>query len=257
VLAPVSVADIFGITIEAFNIAEAYQTPVIVLSDGDIGQRKETVDLFDVNAFPIVDRDRPTPDELAAYTRFRLTESGISPISEPGMAGGNYLASGIEHTQTGAPTAAGSVHAEMTAKRTRKLDPLKKRRDLFNEYGQAGAPLALVSWGSVAGIAQEALELAGREGLRVKLLVPKLLYPVAEEVYQAFFKSVHGGLVVEQSYQGQLWRLLRMFVNVPAGVEPFARPSAVPISPEELVARLKQIAVVLQRGRMPEAAPVE
>jgi 2-oxoglutarate ferredoxin oxidoreductase subunit alpha len=145
----------------------------------------------------------------------------------------------------------------MTAKRTRKLDPLKKRRDLFNEYGQAGAPLALVSWGSVAGIAQEALELAGREGLRVKLLVPKLLYPVAEEVYQAFFKSVHGGLVVEQSYQGQLWRLLRMFVNVPAGVAPFARPSAVPISPEELVARLKRIAVELQRGRMPEAAPVE
>ncbi|MBI2221211.1 MAG: 2-oxoacid:acceptor oxidoreductase subunit alpha [Acidobacteria bacterium] len=257
VLAPVSVADIFGITIEAFNIAEAYQTPVIVLSDGDIGQRKETVDPFNVDAFPIVERDRPAPDELAAYTRFKLTESGVSPISEPGMAGGNYLASGIEHTQSGAPTAAGSVHAEMTAKRSRKLDPLKKRKDLFQEYGRAGAPLALVSWGSVAGIAQEALTLAEREGLRVKLLVPRLLYPVAEEIYRAFFKSVQGGLIVEQSYQGQLWRLLRMFVNVPDGVEPFARPSAVPISPEELVTRLKHIAVELQRGRMPEAAPVE
>jgi 2-oxoglutarate ferredoxin oxidoreductase subunit alpha len=257
VLAPLDVADTFGTTIEAFNIAEAYQTPVIVLSDGDIGQRKETVDAFDPEAFAIVDRERPDADELTAYTRFRLTESGVSPISEPGMAGGNYLASGIEHTASGAPTATGSVHVEMTAKRSRKLDPLKKRRDLFKEYGQHGAPLALVSWGSVAGIAQEALELARREGLRVKLLVPKLLYPVADDIYRGFFASVQAGLVVEQSYQGQLWRLLRMFVDVPRGIEPFARPSAVPISPEELVARLKQLATALQHGRMPEAAPVE
>jgi 2-oxoglutarate ferredoxin oxidoreductase subunit alpha len=257
VLAPVDVADIFGITIEAFNIAEAYQTPVIVLSDGDIGQRKETVDAFDPEGFRIVDRTRPNADELAAYTRFKLTPSGVSPISEPGMEGGNYLASGIEHTQTGAPTATGSVHAEMTAKRSRKLNPLKKRADLFLEYGQTNAPLALVAWGSVAGIAEEARQLAQHEGLKVKLLVPKLLYPVAEDVYRAFFSSVQKGIVVEQSYQGQLWRLLRMFVDVPHGIEPFARPSAVPISPEELVARLKQMAVELQRSRIPEAAPVE
>lgn len=257
VLAPVDVTDIFGITIEAFNIAEQYQTPVIVLSDGDIGQRKETVDPFDPAAFPIVERDRPEPSELAPYQRFRLTESGVSPIAEPGMPGGNYLASGIEHTATGAPTATGSVHAQMTTKRFRKLDPLKQRRDLFQEYGLSGAPLALVSWGSVAGIAHEALELARRDGLKVKLLVPKLLYPVAEHVYRTFFASVQGGLVVEQSHQGQLWRLLKMFVEVPAAVEAFARPSAVPISPEEVVARLKQVAATLQRGRMPEPAPVE
>ncbi len=257
VLAPVDVADIFGITIEAFNIAEQYQTPVIVLSDGDIGQRKETVDPFDPTAFPIIDRQRPAADQLSPYVRFRVTDSGISPISEPGMPGGNYLASGIEHTHTGAPTATGSVHAEMTAKRFRKFEPLKQRRDLFFEYGQHGAPLALVSWGSVAGVAQEALELARREGLKVKLLVPKLLYPVPEEIYRAFFASVHGGLVVEQSYQGQLYRLLKMFVDVPKGMEPFAKASAVPISPEELVTRLKHLAVELQRGRMPEPAPVE
>jgi 2-oxoglutarate ferredoxin oxidoreductase subunit alpha len=257
VLAPVDVADIFPITVEAFNIAETYQTPVIVLSDGDIGQRKETVDPFDVEAIKPVERLRPTGDELGPYVRFRITESGVSPISEPGMPGGNYLASGIEHTQTGAPTATGSVHAEMTAKRMRKFDRLKQRRDLFRESGEPGAPLGLVSWGSVAGIAEEALELARAEGLRVKLLVPRLLYPVVDEVYRSFFASVRAGLVVEQSYQGQLWRLLRMFTEVPAGLEPFAKPSAVPISPEEVVARLRQQAAALHRSRMPEATPVE
>ncbi len=257
VVAPVDVADIFGVTIEAFNIAEKYQTPVIVLSDGDIGQRKETVDPFDVEKFPIVNRRRPTPDELSPYVRFKFTDSGVSPISEPGMPGANYLASGIEHTQTGAPTATGSVHAEMVAKRAKKLEPLKKRRDLFLEFGQSTAPLALVAWGSIAGVAEEAMELAKAEGLKVKLLVPKLLYPVPEAIYRAFFASVQGGLVVEQSHQGQLYRLLRMFVDVPAGMEPYARPSAVPISPEELVARLRLLAGELQRKRVPEPAPVE
>jgi 2-oxoglutarate/2-oxoacid ferredoxin oxidoreductase subunit alpha len=257
VLAAVDVADIFAVTIEAFNIAEQYQTPVIVLSDGDIGQRKETVDRFDPTAFTLVERRRPTPDELSPYVRFRITESGVSPISEPGMPGGNYLASGIEHTVTGAPTATGSVHAEMTAKRIRKLDPLKKRRDLFVESGHPSAPLALVSWGSIAGVAEEALELAQAEGLHVKLLVPKLLFPVAEKVYRDFFATVRTGLVVEQSYLGQLWRLLKMFVEVPAGVEPFARPGAVPISPDEIVARLRQLAATLQRQQAPEPAPVE
>ena len=126
------------------------------------------------------------------------------------------------------------------------LDPLKQRRDLFNEYGQAGAPLALVSWGSVAGIAQEALELARLEGLKVKLLVPKLLFPVAEQVYRSFFASVQAGLVVEQSHQGQLYRMMRMFVDVPKGVTSFRRSGANPFQPKEVLARLREVALALQ-----------
>ena len=74
---------------------------------------------------------RPTAAELADYERFKITESGVSPISHPGMKGGNYLASGIEHNEDGAPTSSGEVHARMNEKRLRKLEPLKRRRDLF------------------------------------------------------------------------------------------------------------------------------
>ena len=117
VLAPICVADTFGITVEAFNIAEHYQTPVILLSDQEIAQRKETVDPIDTRAVEVVERRRPTAAELDGYQRFRLTESGISPISHPGMPGGNYLASGIEHNERGAPTASGEIHARMNEKR--------------------------------------------------------------------------------------------------------------------------------------------
>lgn len=85
----------------------------------------------------------------------------------------------------------------------------------------------------------EALNLGRAEGMKMKLLVPKLLFPVAEEIYQNFFASVKTGLVVEQSYQGQLYRLLRMYVDVPAGMRSLAKSGSNPILVAEVLERLK------------------
>ena len=246
VLAPTSVGDMFGITVEAFNLAEHYQTPVIVLSDQEIAQRKETVDPIDTSKYQLIERRRPTETELANYARFKLTESGISPISHPGMAGGNYLAAGIEHNEHGRPTASGEMHARMNEKRFRKFNSLKDRHDLFVVEGDPDAPIGLVSWGSVAGVAREALRLARAEGLHAKLLVPKLLYPVAEQVYQDFFASVRRGLFIEQSYQAQLYRLVRMYVDFPGLVKPLARSGSNPIQPTEVLARLREMVAAIQ-----------
>jgi 2-oxoglutarate ferredoxin oxidoreductase subunit alpha len=259
VLAPTSVGDMFGITVESFNLAEYYQTPVIVLSDQEIAQRKETVDPIDTSTLRLVERRRPTEAELVSYARFKMTESGVSPISHPGMVGGNYLAAGIEHNEIGRPTASGEMHAQMNEKRFRKFNSLKDRRDLFVVEGDSDAPIGLVSWGSVAGVAKEALRLARAEGLRVKLLVPKLLYPVAEPVYQDFFASVKRGLFIEQSFQAQLYRLVRMYVDVPALVKPLAKSGSNPIQPLEVLERLRAMVIALQGNRNnhhPEPAEV-
>jgi len=180
ILAPTSVADTVDVTIEAFNIAERYQTPVILLSDQEVAQRKETVDPIDTKRFTIVDRKLPTEAELVDYARFRATEDFVSPISHPGMKGGNYQGAGIEHNDRGNPTASGKVHAAMNEKRFQKLAPLKQRKDLFHIEGDPSAPLALVAWGSIAGVAREVQRRAVAEGIGVKLLVPWLLYPIAE-----------------------------------------------------------------------------
>jgi 2-oxoglutarate ferredoxin oxidoreductase subunit alpha len=246
IVAPTSVADTFDVTVEAFNLAEHYQTPVIILSDQEVAQRKETVDAIDVTRFKVESRRLPSPTELTDYARFKLTEDGISPISHPGMRGGNYQGAGIEHNERANPTASGKVHQTMNEKRFRKLAPLKRRRDLFQVEGDPRAPLALVAWGSIAGVCREAFARATDEGLSVKLLVPWLLYPVAEEVYREFFTGVRAGLVVELSFQGQLYRLLRMFVDVPAGVTAFCRSGANPIQPREVVAQLHAAALALQ-----------
>ncbi len=255
VLAPVSVGDAFGVTVEAFNIAEYYQTPVIVLSDQEIGHRKETVDPIDTSSFKLIERRAPTKNELEPYVRFRLTESCISPLSHPGMAGGNYLASGIEHNEAGAPTAKGEIHAKMNEKRIRKLNPLKNRRDLFVFEGDVDAPLGLISWGSVAGVAIEALRMARAEGIKAKLLVPKLLFPISEEIYGEFFASIKMGLVIEQSHQAQLYRLIRMYVDVPRGLEYLAKSGSNPILASEVLEKLRSLLRSLQRQVKNEPEP--
>lgn len=254
VLAPTCVADTFDVTVEAFNIAEQYQTPVVVLSDQEIAQRKEVIDLIDTSRFTLAERVLPTDAEMSPYQRFRDTPNGISPISHPGMAGGNYLGAGIEHTEHGDPTANGRVHQQMTAKRMRKLEGLRARDDLFTLHGDPAAPLALLAWGSVAGVCREALQIASAKGLAVKLLVPRLLFPVNEDVYRRFFTGVRAGLVVEQSYLGQLYRVLRMALDLPAGTASFCRPGANPFAPAEIVRRLEEHARELDE-RAPGARP--
>jgi 2-oxoglutarate ferredoxin oxidoreductase subunit alpha len=235
-------------------MAEEYQTPVIVLSDQELAQRKDIIDPVDTSVFKLVERLRPTEQELENYTRFRFTESGISPISHPGMKGGSYLAAGIEHNEAGAPSSSGAMHARMNDKRLHKFNPLKRRRDLFVLEGDASAPIGLISWGSVAGVALEAVRLARAQGLPVKLLIPKLIYPIAEEIYAEFFASLQHCLVVEQSHQGQLYRIIRMWADVPANFASLAKSGANPISPEEVVQKIAALAQLVRSPRTGSAA---
>lgn len=239
ILAPISVTDMFGVTVEAFNIAEQYQTPVIVLSDQEIAQRKDIIDPVDTRPFKLVNRLVPTEQELAGgYTRFRLTDTGVSPITHPGLRGGAYLAAGIEHNEKGDPTSSGEMHEKMNDKRLRKLDPLKQRRDLFVIEGDADADLGVISWGSIAGVALEAIRSVRSRGIAVKVMIPKLVYPIADEIYADFFRSLQRCLVVEQSHQGQLHRLIRMWVDVPHEFISLARSGANPISPALVAEKL-------------------
>jgi hypothetical protein len=77
---------------------------------------------------------------------------------------------------------------------------------------------------------------------------------VAEQVYQDFFASVRRGLFIEQSYQGQLYRLVRMYVDLPVSVKSLAKSGSNPIQPAEVLERLRQMVVALQGNRHPHQA---
>ena len=241
VLAPINVKDSFGITVEAFNISEEFQTPVIILSDQELSQRKDTFDPIDLSQFKIINRKVASGADLEDYTRYKFTDDHISPITYPGIEGGNYLAAGIEHNEKGAPTSSGEMHAAMNTKRIEKFNPIKEREYLFVIEGDANAELAIISWGSVAGVAMEAYNQLKAAGVSVKIIVPKLLFPISEKVYDEFFSGVRAGIVVEQSHQGQLYNILRMYVDVPKGMERLSKSGSNPIIASEIVDRINEM----------------
>lgn len=242
VLAPTGAADAFFQTVEAFNIAETYQTPVILLSDQEIAQSKAVIDPIEIGRLAVAERLEPTAEELKAYRRFRHTGAGVSPLSRPGTKGGNYLAAGLEHDERGAPSASGAVHSRMNEKRLGKLEPLKVRRDLFLNEGNPLSAIGLIAWGNIAGVVREAAQRAWAEGIEVKLLVPKLLYPVADEIYRDFFRSLRRCVVVEQSQQGQLHRIIRMWTEVPREFVSVSKSGANPITPDEILRLIQAMA---------------
>jgi 2-oxoglutarate ferredoxin oxidoreductase subunit alpha len=244
VLAAYDALSLVRVVFEAFHIAEEYQTPVIVLSDGFMAQGKQVCrppDLSDKKLYPVNERRRPTPEELASgYSRFKLTDDHISPMSHPGMEGGNYLASGIEHDEVGRPISDANLHEVMNHKRLEKLQPIRERSDLVQVFGDEDATDALITWGYSTGAVKEALEILRAEGRKIKLLVPLLLSPLPLQAFQEFLGGVERLAVIELNYLAQLGHYLRMELDLPAETHQIKRSGGAVWQPEELVMRLKE-----------------
>lgn len=206
VLAAASVEDCFYRTIDAFNLAERCQTPVILLSDQFLAQRKETVDHLDPARIFIEARKTPAPEELDDYRRYRRTETGVSPMAVPGMDRGFYLATGLEHTDRGLPSYKPETHRKMHGKRFKKLDMIKDGGFIY--YGDTEAPNVLVGWGSTAGGLREAGLRLKAEGESVGVLAVERLNPWAAGISKILFgKRVFS---IEMNFTGQFSALLRL-----------------------------------------------
>lgn len=141
ILAPTSVEDTFYQTIRAFNLAEKYQLPVIILTDQSIGYRKATVKMPDfdhifqvdkhdrkrkikiprADLIDILQRQEPTKEELNDYKRYKDTKNGISPIARPGTPGGQYVATGLEHDEYGRTDQSPENHLKMSKRDSENL----------------------------------------------------------------------------------------------------------------------------------------
>ena len=218
VLAAADVEDCFRVTIEAFNIAEAYQMPVILLSDQFLGHRKETVRELNFEDIKLTERRIPRRLSPGGYKRFTDTPDGVSPMTYPGMKCGEYLCSGIEHDEWGAPSAKHSVHEKMSIKRQKKVDKLEKEFKFKRRYGHKNPEVAVITWGSNKGVTREAVEFfADKEG-RVGAIVPELLYPLQKNIFKNFLKGAKALVVVENSFNGQFLRYLKSYLDLPKKV---------------------------------------
>jgi len=213
VLAPTDVEDCFHSMVDAFNIAEEYQLPVIVLSDQGIGQARCTVDAPSL-VHDVVDRAVPTLGD-GPYMRYLDTETGVAPMSSPGMPGLMYQTNGLEHTESGSPSAMFLTHEKMNAKRYRKLMPIREKHQRFLRFGSEKADLGVICWGSSAGPVREAVEAARERGEKVAAFVPQLMYPFPKKPLLDFLASADRFLLMEISFAAQFYKYLRTFVDLP------------------------------------------
>jgi 2-oxoglutarate ferredoxin oxidoreductase subunit alpha len=223
VLGPCDVEDCYDIAHYAFSIAESFQIPVIVLADQFLGQRKASFVSLDVDRVKVEKRRVPTDDEMKDYKRFRITPSGVSPMSYPGIEGAQYLASGIAHAESGAPTSSPEVNQALNEKRYRKLDRIVERYPLYTYFGQKGASLGLLGWGSTKGVIREAVHLCTRAGIDVVGMIPRILHPLPVEEMEDWFETLSTLVVIEMSYTGQFLKYVQTQAQLPDRVAHYAR----------------------------------
>lgn len=216
VLAPSNVEDCFYLAIEAVNIANKYNVPVIILSDQAIATR--------IEAFPEPNLEKVCQDispdftPVADHKPYDLsTPDGTVKRVVPGtkILSGKYpIATGLEHDELGHPTGSPKLHMAMTAKRRKKLQALAATLPVPKVYGPPEGNVLLVGWGSTEGTIREAVDRARAGGDSVSGLTIRHINPLPDGL-DNIFSGFHHVFVVETNdegiygYGGQLCSLLR------------------------------------------------
>jgi 2-oxoglutarate ferredoxin oxidoreductase subunit alpha len=215
VIAPIGVEDCFYTAIEAVKIARKYNVPVVILSDQAIATRIEA--FAEPNLERLCQDISPDLSTVEEYIPYDLdTVTGVTPRKVAGtrILNGKYpVASGLEHDEMGHPTGSPKLHAEMTAKRRRKLQSLAAELPVPQVYGPPEGNLLLVGWGSTQGPLHEAVDRARAAGDSVSAVHIRHLNPLPPGLENIFagFNHVY---VVEMNDEGiygygQLAALLR------------------------------------------------
>lgn len=234
VVAPNSIGDCVRATQWAVSLAESLQTPAIVLSDQSFGQARAVIDRPADLAF--TGRRSLAQANAKDYKRYALTDSGVSPMAIPGMAGIAYTADGLEHNERGTPSSQASDHLAQLDKRRRKLASID-----YGDYWadvEGEGELAVITFGSCTGPVREAFARAKADGLSGRLISLRLLSPVQPERLNAALAGVKRALVVEQNHSAQFMRYLRGEFDLAPQLTSFHRPGPLPFRPEEVHRRL-------------------
>ncbi|MDP2808823.1 MAG: 2-oxoacid:acceptor oxidoreductase subunit alpha [Rhodocyclaceae bacterium] len=239
VLSVENVEDCIGLTVQAFNLAEKYQCPVLLLSDGSLAFSTQTVPTPDPDSFARVERRRWNGE--GEYKRYALTEDGISPMADPGTHGATHIATGLEHDDAGQPSYAPANHEVMQAKRFNKLKtvPADFPPAEVDGEGSSEADIGIIAWGSTIGVVREALERLRAEGRRVKGFYPKLLHPLPAKQFEAFGATCKRLLLPEVNFQGQLAHFVRAETSLRP--ESYTLCGGLPFTPEMIVHKVKEI----------------
>ncbi|MCC2088011.1 2-oxoacid:acceptor oxidoreductase subunit alpha [Mammaliicoccus sciuri] len=218
VLAPTSASDAFYLTVEAFNLAEEYQCPVILLSDLQLSLGKQTVESLDYSKVEIrrgalVEGDLEKQEDKAYFKRYALTDSGISPRILPGTIGGIHHVTGVEHDEEGKPSESAENRQKQMDKRMRKTAQLLINEPVESNEKYEEADILYVGFISTAGAIEEAISRLDKQNVKVNHIQIRQLHPFPSDVVQEAFNKAKKVVVAEHNYQGQLSNIIKMNIN--------------------------------------------
>ncbi len=211
VVAPTTISECFWKTVEAFNLAEKYQTPVFLVADLALAVTEQTfppeefdMDEVEIDRGKVVDEDDIDSwlDEQGRFQPHFPTADGISPRTFPGTTDGAHMTTGLEHNALGRRTEDEEVRVDQVDKREQKVQTAREREDWScREYGDPEADTLVISWGSNEGAIREGMEILEDQGIDVRFLSVPYLFPRPD--LSDAIESAETAIVVECNATGQ------------------------------------------------------
>jgi 2-oxoglutarate ferredoxin oxidoreductase subunit alpha len=211
VLAPATIEDAFWVMVKAFNRAEKYQLPVIILTDQHLASSHATVDLLDLSQVTI-NRGMlfsEKEDDPLEYMRHRITKPGISTRAFPGLGKALVVTDCDEHDEEGHLTEDAGERTAQVQKRLRKLIALEKEIGTPQKYGPKKAETTLISWGSTYGAIHEAVDILRKEAASINMLHLNELWPFPAKAVADAVSKARNSYAIENNATGQLARLIK------------------------------------------------
>jgi 2-oxoglutarate ferredoxin oxidoreductase subunit alpha len=235
VLAAATTRECFDLTVKAFNLAERYRTPVILLTDEVVAHTREKIVLPPPGELEVVERLKPTvpPDWYIPYAD---TASGVPPMGIFGD-GYRYHVTGLIHDVRGFPTERADEIAPFLNRLFRKINQHFQDIMMVKEELTEDAEVLVIAYGSVARSAKRAVREARERGVKAGLLQLVTLWPFPRQLLEPHLKRVKSVLVPELN-MGQMSREVKRVNQGMTRVETLNRIDGNLMTPGEIVERL-------------------
>lgn len=231
-LSPGSVQECFDLTVQAFNLAEQFRTPVILLADALISSLREKIEIPDPDELTIVNRSLPTvpPKEFKPYA---FSRGEVAPLPAFGK-GYRFHATGLLHNEYGYPTEDSAIVSEWWDHMTSKIEDNLDQILLWEEMDLEDAKIALIAYGGTACAAAHAVTLAREQGIKLGLLKIQTIWPFPEETVKCVAEKVKRIIVPELNF-GQIRLEVERINAGRATVEGINRADGLQITPEQIL----------------------
>jgi 2-oxoglutarate ferredoxin oxidoreductase subunit alpha len=224
--------DVFSITVDAFNLAETYRTPVVLLFDEIVGHMRERVLIPEKGKLPLVDRLRTSVKEGVDYHPYLPREDGRLPMSDFG-GGHRYNVTGLAHDMWGFPSGNPQVVHGLMRHLIDKIQNNAAEIARFREYYLEDADCILVSYGSSARSSLHVVESRRKRGERLGLLEIQTLWPFPAHIVRERCRRAQTIVVVEMN-MGQVIEQVKLAVDRPERVFLANRMDGVFINPTDI-----------------------